>query len=197
MPLQHQNTAIELIEAATGRAVERQTPGWLLRPGRVECAGQWALIQDIYQALTGLSLPDEMPPRERRRVDAILNGGSGPRIVEIDETQHFNHHRRLTLALYPDDVAVGFDKAEWMARADREPTPRHGKWASARPPLFPGDGGRHRQRAFRDALADILPPLYGYAPTLRVADVEVEACGRSGDPIDAMWQLLAEKGISP
>lgn len=196
MPVQIQNKAIELIVAATGRAVGRQTPDWLQRPGRMECGDRWALIQSIYHALTGLSLPDEMPLRERRRVDAILKDGGAPRVVEVDETQHFNHHRRVTLDMYPHDVALGFDKAEWRTRADREPTPRHGKWASARPPLFPGDGGRHRQRAFRDALADILPPLRGFGPTLRISDFDVKACERSGDPVDAMRRLLVKKGFS-
>lgn len=35
-------------------------------------------------------------------------------------------------------------------------------------------GGRHRQRAFRDALADLLPELYGFGPTIRITDFEVE-----------------------
>ena len=41
-------------------------------------------------------------------------------------------------------------------------------------PLFPGEGARHRQRAFRDALTDILAPDYGFAPTLRIAHFEVK-----------------------
>lgn len=35
-------------------------------------------------------------------------------------------------------------------------------------------GGRHRQRAFRDALADLLPPLHGFGPTIRIGHFEVE-----------------------
>jgi hypothetical protein len=34
-------------------------------------------------------------------------------------------------------------------------------------------GGRHRQRAFRDSLADLLPALHDFGPTLRLADFEV------------------------
>jgi hypothetical protein len=39
--------------------------------------------------------------------------------------------------------------------AGREPG---GGFARPRPPLSPGDGGRHRRRAFLDALADLPPP---------------------------------------
>lgn len=42
-------------------------------------------------------------------------------------------------------------------------------------PLFPDEGGRHLQRAFRDMLADLLPPARGWSPTLRIAHFEVEA----------------------
>jgi hypothetical protein len=38
------------------------------------------------------------------------------------------------------------------------------------PPLFPDAGGRHLQRAFRDALADLVPLEHGWLPTLRIAD---------------------------
>jgi hypothetical protein len=40
--------------------------------------------------------------------------------------------------------------------------------------LFPQEDGRHRQRAFRDALADVLPRRPRLLPTLRIADFEVE-----------------------
>jgi hypothetical protein len=86
-----------------------------------------------------------MPPRERRAIDGLFGGrGQQWRIVEVDEAQHFNEFRAATLHWRP------------------------------KPPLFPMDGGRHRQRAFRDALADLLPSLHGFAPTLRIAHFEVQ-----------------------
>ncbi|MCS0502302.1 hypothetical protein [Ancylobacter mangrovi] len=195
MPLVHQMKAIQLIEAATGQQLLKATPPWLLRPGAQECAGRWYLLCDIYRALTGLNLPEQMPRRESRRIDAILPEQAGPRVVEIDEGQHFNLHRKLTLDTYPADVPLAFDRNVWCVRSNREPRPRSGGWAAPKPPLFPGSGGRHLQRAFRDALADILPPLHGYAPTLRIADFEVAFCGAAVNPVAAMRELLVAKGV--
>jgi hypothetical protein len=49
-----------------------------------------------------------------------------------------------------------------------------GGWGRAKPPLFPEPGGRYLQRAFRDALADLLPSVHGWAPTLRISDFETQ-----------------------
>ncbi|MFH8467869.1 hypothetical protein [Streptomyces sp. NPDC017991] len=48
--------------------------------------------------------------------------------------------------------------AKWLARS-RQRTGREpgGGFAAPRPALFPGAGGGHRQRAFRDPLGDPLP----------------------------------------
>jgi len=43
------------------------------------------------------------------------------------------------------------------------------------PPLFPESGGRHRQRTFRDFLADALPIPHGWLPTMRISDDEPQA----------------------
>lgn len=83
--------------AAVARALPAATitaeaaPPWLVRPGKVECRACWSLVCSIYEELTGLELPDVMPPREHRRVDAlIVIPAQQPRIFEFDETQHFN-----------------------------------------------------------------------------------------------------------
>jgi hypothetical protein len=153
------------------------TPSWLLRPGRSECGSRWGLVCDIYAVLTGLQLPAKMPPRETRRVDAVIAlPGHPPRIFEFDESQHFNRHRAATLAVYPEDIELAFPQTTWL-RASEASTRKLGTtggWGKARPPLFPEPGGRHLQRAFRDALADLLPGVHGWAPTLRLADFEVE-----------------------
>jgi len=47
-----------------------------------------------------------------------------------------------------------------------------GGFAKPRPPLFPGVNGRHRQRAYRDVLADLLPPLHGFLPRARIGYFE-------------------------
>ncbi|WAL71580.1 hypothetical protein OU787_08720 [Kitasatospora sp. YST-16] len=173
------------------------SPTWLLRPGRVECAGAWEAVSRIYAELTGLALPEHAPPRERRRLDVVLTHLSGRRqVLEVDERQHFTAARATSLEHYPPGALLGFEVAAWLERSrelsGREPG---GGFARPRPPLFPGDGGRHRQRAFRDALADLLPPEYGWLPTIRISDTEAEATAAAVSPIAALTALLAERGI--
>lgn len=165
-----------------GVAVEIEAvPEWLLRPGRPELGPLWPIAQRVYGALTGMALPETMPPRERRRLDIIVTHTDGcQQIVEFDEGQHFTAARRITLEHY-DEVRAGFDVDEWKRRCDelagRE---RGGGFGRPCPPLFPGPGGRHRQRAFRDFLADVVPVGRGWGPTVRFHDAEFLAAEREG-----------------
>ena len=53
-------------------------------------------------------------------------------VVEFDESQHFTAPRRISLSLYPADLALGFAAERWMAlcaqldRHDRTPPHRCG-----------------------------------------------------------------------
>jgi hypothetical protein len=61
-------------------------------------------------ALTGLALPEAMRPVERRALDTVVNvNGQPPRVLEVDETQHFNRLRAQTLRRYKDSVSLAFD----------------------------------------------------------------------------------------
>lgn len=159
-----------------------ETPDWLMRPGRIECGDRWPLIVAIYRDLTGRELPEVAPRRERRKVDAVLVGcGRSSRILEIDEVQHFNVYRAMTLRRYANVVPLAFDAAAWIERSQAKRKLEGGRFGCPKPPLFPEVDGRHRQRAFRDSLCDILPTVHGFAPTLRVADFEVKGwIGTSG-----------------
>jgi hypothetical protein len=101
--------------------------------------------------ITSMVLPETMPARERRRVDCVLKvDSSAPRIIEVDEEQHFNHYRAQTLRLY-SDASLAFDPEVWIEHSDVKRRLEAGGYGKPKPPLFPGDGGLHRQRAFRDA----------------------------------------------
>lgn len=161
------------------------------RIGREECGPLWQLIKVIYRELTGLDLPEEMPPRERRKVDAVLQRHrEPPRIVEFNERQHFNHYRAVTMRLYPRTTRIAFDRQAWIDRCNGKRRLEGGGFGAPRPPLFPGENGRHRQRAFRDALCDLLPPEHGFLPTLRIADFQVEPWIHERDARARMSQLL-------
>jgi hypothetical protein len=176
------------------RASPGQTPEWLVRPGRKEIGQRWELVQSIYLDLTGLELPEVMRPIERRTVDAVLlTHDERPRILEVDEKQHFNSYRALTLRRYGDKIPLSFDPDSWIQASERKTRLEGGGFAKPKPPLFPGEGGRHRQRAFRDALCDILPPDHGFAPTLRIADFEVASWVHTPDAPAKMESLLADR----
>ena len=195
MPLARQHRCLELVLKATSATVAA-TPDWLLRPGKHECRERWNTVCEIYTVLTEAILPDVMPSRERRRVDAVLvMPGCRPAIFEFDETQHFNVHRHATLEAYPQDVSVAFDLNAYKRVCLAKTKVEGGGFASPRPPLFPGEGGRHKQRAFRDALADLLPPLHGFGPTVRIAHFEVEPWLFDDDTGEKMRSVL--KGRYP
>jgi hypothetical protein len=119
--------------------------------------------------------------------------GELPRILEFDEKQHFNHYRAVTLGFYAGAVPLAFPAELWIAQSKQKTRLEGGGFAKPKPPLFPGEGGRHRQRAFRDALCDILPPQYGFLPTLRIADFEVQEWLRTPCAPERMWALPGER----
>jgi hypothetical protein len=195
MPHTLQNAVLDLVSQVTGATIDKKaTPTWLIRPGRMECGEQWPRVCAIYRELTGLDLCDTMPTKEWREVDGVLRcAGCEPRIIEVDESQHFNCYRDITLRHYPTELPVAFDCAVWIDHSQAEPRQKTGKWAAPKPPLFPGAGGRHRQRAFRDALTDILPLDNGFLPTLRIAYFEVKPWLGTDQAPQRMKELLDSK----
>jgi hypothetical protein len=190
MALELQNAVVELVTAILEVEVG-ETPQWLMRPGKLECRGRWELVRDVYATITGgADLPETMPPRERRSIDCVLVVDGQRRMLEVDEKQHFNRFRAQTLQCYPDDLPVAFPVADWIAASERKVKLEGGGFAKPRPPLFPEQNGRHQQRAFRDALADILPGEYDWLPTLRIADFEVKDWVFGSDAREQMMQLL-------
>jgi hypothetical protein len=193
MPKEIEYVVVGLVTNILG-ASTAPTPDWLVRPGRAEYGERWPLVCTIYSELIGLQLPDEMRKVERRRVDAVLVvPGSPPRILEVDEKQHFNAYRAATLRRYKDDVPLAFDADLWIARSDAKTKLEGGGFGRPMPPLFPCEGGRHRQRAFRDALTDILTPHHGFASTLRIADFKVKDWINLPDRTERMRRLLSTR----
>jgi len=122
--------------------------------------------------------------------------GQRARILEFDDSQHFNRHRAATLRFYPQDVDVALSVDEWLRVSERSTRKLSttGGWGRAKPPLFPEPGRRHLQRASRDALADLLPSAHGWAPTLRLGDLEGGPWPCGGDA-PAQMRPLPEKRL--
>ena len=188
MPREIEKAAVTVLTNIFGPPLP--TPDWLVRPGKQESGDHWPLVQEIYHRLTGLELPDVMRPVERRMVDGVFESAGGTFIFELDETQHFNTYRASTLRCYTDDVPLAFDKDDWIRRCERKARLEGGGFAKPKPPLFSGENGRHKQRAFRDALSDLIPSVHGFLPTLRLGDFEVGAWVERGGAVEKMAQLV-------
>ncbi|MEY9963356.1 hypothetical protein ABIA33_001389 [Streptacidiphilus sp. MAP12-16] len=157
----------------------------------------WETVSAIYGSLTGLVLPEHAPVREWRSLDVVLTYADGQQqILEVGEQQHFTGARALTLEYYQATLKLGFDATQWQARSHaRTGLEPGGGFAKPKPPLFPGDGGRHRQRAYRDALADLLPAEHGWLPTVRISDTQATAITTATDPALSLRTLLGERGV--
>ena len=141
------------------------TPEWLVRPGKLECRAHWQLVHRIYAHLTdGMLLPE-----------------------------HFNGYRARTLAHYVSGVPLAFPAQHWIERSTQKTRLEGGGWGRPMPPPFPGHGGRHRQRAIRDALCDIVPTQHGFEPTLRIGDFEVAGWINSPESLSRMEALLSSR----
>ena len=90
-------------------------------------------------------------------------------ILEFDERQHFTTPRKLALSAYPDDLALGFSKEQWISQCERHD-------AKDNDPPF-----RDEQRAWYDALRDLVPSIKGLQPTVRLYARDMVWCSLDPD----------------
>ena len=99
-------------------------------------------------------------------------------VIEYDERQHFTMQRAKSLELYPPDLALGFDREEWLTacRTIRatDPTPPY----------------RDEQRAFYDSLRDILAARSG----VRLIRLRYGTFDWTGPGADEQLSLLLASG---
>ena len=77
-------------------------------------------------------------------------------IVEFDESQHFTRPRKHALAVYAKERLLGFSANRWMNLCEQHD-------AKDNDPPF-----RDEQRAWYDALRDLVPTTRGLLPTVRL-----------------------------
>jgi very-short-patch-repair endonuclease len=82
-------------------------------------------------------------------------------VIEFDERQHFTPLRAVSLRAYPYDAILGFDKLRWMQLSEQIR-------AGDNSPLW-----RDEQRAFYDAIRDIMVPRIGLRPVIRIFEEDV------------------------
>lgn len=82
-------------------------------------------------------------------------------VIEFDERQHFTLPRAASLRAYPDRTTLGFDKGKWIQLCED---------------INAGDNSpeyRDEQRAFYDAIRDIMAPRIGLKPLIRIYESDV------------------------
>lgn len=119
---------------------------WLIVPRLYELTEPLASIFHALEGLRGCS-------NFFRAKDPLQCDFCAPKeqlIVEYDERQHFTLQRAKVLELYPPDISLGFDRKEWITACLSI------KAVDSNPPY------RDEQRAYYDALRDILAVQNGY-----------------------------------
>ena len=163
---------------------------WLTRHGHLAqvvqaSAPSWALaaMDEILDALNGDPVLLGAKTRGAMTADFVLLPG-GVQVVEYDEVQHFTTARLATLRRYPVEAPLAFRPDEYATIVDRWKAQGDKGFAHREAAEFPGRGGRQRQRAYFDALRDLIAPHFGNGAVLRVA--------APADDYDAVARRLAD-----
>ncbi|QOD04363.1 hypothetical protein [Pseudarthrobacter sp. BIM B-2242] len=160
------------LEAAAHEGIElvRYKQPWLNQRGHFGLPGdagaEFIILDKIFHELGG-----DGEAQSAKRTTALpgdfIHLPTGT-MIEIDEVQHFTSYRMRTFAHYPADASLGFDSDEYVNLCKKycrtADAYRLNKAASG----F-GPGGRQRQRAYNDALRDLVIPAMGQPPLIRIA----------------------------
>lgn len=169
MPVGDCQRDFQAAAAADGVLLTAGRVSWINRRGHFDlppaASSILPLMQEIFELLGG-DLNAQRSKTSIPLTSDLFHEPSGT-FIEIDETQHFTSFRAATLRRYPIDTPLGFDHHgylslcdEWSARADR--------YRAAKRAVGFGAGGRQRQRAYNDALRDLVTPLVTGRPLIRV-----------------------------
>ena len=127
------------------------------------------LLDVIHRALRGDA--HALAHQQARPLAVDLVGPHGE-LIELDELQHFTGERRTSLGWYPLRATVGFSVEQyrslielWRARAQSVFTRQ---WSAG----FVFQGGRRAQRAYFDAVRDLLAPTFTGHELVRIPVVD-------------------------
>lgn len=96
-------------------------------------------------------------------------------MIEVDEVQHFTSAREVSLDQYPESIPLGFSLHDYRLWTIRHRAEGDRAFAHKRAADFDFHGGRQAQRAYNDALRDLLAPIFTGHPVVRVA-VPTRSC---------------------
>ena len=162
-------SAFQAAAAADGIVLVRARVPWINQRGHLGLPEQAApvlpVLDEIFKTLGGIE-PEQAAKKAMVLPGDFLHVESGV-FIETDEEQHFTSHRLVTLSLYPNDVPLGFD-LDGYKRLCETRAHKADRYRASKPAIGFGPGGRQRQRAFNDALRDLVTPLMGHPPLIRV-----------------------------
>lgn len=173
MPVGDCEKAFAGAAAADGIVLARARVSWLNQrghfglPDRAEAARD--VLAGIFDVLDG-DIPDQRNKSLTSLPGDFVHEPTGT-FIEVDESQHFTTYRLRSLDLYPPETPLGFDIDEYRALCAKW-SPKSDKYRATKAAVGFGEGGRQRQRAYHDALRDLVVPAMGYPPVIRVAAPE-------------------------
>lgn len=127
------------------------------------------VLKQIFDALGGDERELGLVPQRLLESDFLHRASHT--LIEVDEVQHFTTHRRTAIELYPSDIELGFDRDEYLYLIEMHHAKADRAFAHKSARAF-GNRGRPRQRAYLDAVRDLILPTMGFAPVIRVAAPE-------------------------
>lgn len=103
-------------------------------------------------------------------------------IVELDELQHFSSYRLSTLPFY-EGLGHALDLELYRSLCHRYHGPAHKKYSHKKAKDFAFSGGRTAQRAYLDAVRDLLAPVFGLR-VIRIPAPEYNVTAAVSDLMD-------------
>lgn len=158
--------------ARDGMILERSREPWLNQHGHLglpeSLVEERRVLGFIFAALGGLPKQLAMRRPGQALLGDFRHRESGT-LIEVDTWQHFNHYRLIALNMYPPKVHLGFDLNEYRSLC-RQWAPRSDHYRPDSASIVFGDAGDalQRQRAYEDALRDLVTPAMGRPPVVRV-----------------------------
>lgn len=169
MPVGDCERAFARAAASDGVVLARARVPWLNQRGHYglpsEASSVVDVLDNIFNALDGLA-GEQKGKRLTSLPGDFLHEPSGT-FIEIDESQHFTSWRLRALNLYPPESPLGFDLQEYRSLC-AEWAPRSDRYRASKAAKGFGRRGRQRQRAYNDALRDLVVPAMGHPPLVRV-----------------------------
>jgi hypothetical protein len=126
-----------------------------------------ARLSQIHAALGGR---DDLLASKRAQYPKVDFFLANDTIVELDEIQHFSSERLVSLNHY-EGMRVDLDVSAYRELVAVFRSVADKAWAQKTAADFPFPGGRRAQRAYLDAVRDLLAPAFGYR-LVRVAAPE-------------------------